>query len=140
LNTLTGDAVASGSADWAVWRPSDAYTVGIEEEVMLLDPDGWGLTQRGDEVLAQASEGLTGRCAAETHEAALELRTGPHATVRDAIAEMRELRALLAHELADLGMAAASSGTHPGPAAEPTKVSPSSRYQVIHQTMRGLAR
>jgi gamma-glutamyl:cysteine ligase YbdK (ATP-grasp superfamily) len=60
--------------------------VGIEEEIMLLDPDGWGLAQRGDEVLAQAGEDLAGRCAAETHEAALELRTNPHATVGEAIA------------------------------------------------------
>jgi carboxylate-amine ligase len=29
---------------------------------------------------------------------------------------------------------------YPGPTAEPTKVSPSGRYQVIHRTMRGLAR
>ena len=62
---------------------------------MLLDPIGWGLTQRGDEVLSQAGANLAGHCAAETHEAALELRTAPHATVRDAIDELRELRSLL---------------------------------------------
>lgn len=107
---------------------------------MLLDPDGWVLSQRGDEVLSHAGPGLAGHCAAETHEAALELRTGPHATVREAIDEMRELRRLLTLELADLGLAAASAGTYPGPSAEPTRVSPSSRYQVIHRTMRGLAR
>jgi carboxylate-amine ligase len=114
--------------------------VGIEEEVMLLDPDDWGLTQRGDEVLSRAGQKLAGRCAAETHEAALELRTAPHPTVREAVDEMRELRRLLARDLAGLGMAAASCGTHPGPVSEPTRVSPSSRYQVIHRTMRGLAR
>jgi carboxylate-amine ligase len=140
LDTLTGRTAPMGRVQWATWRPSEAYTVGIEEEVMLLDPAGWGLTQRGDEVLSQAGAELAGRCAAETHEAALELRTGPHPTVRAAIAEMRELRALLERDLARLGMAAASSGTHPGPVSEPTKVSPSSRYQVIHRTMRGLAR
>jgi glutamate---cysteine ligase / carboxylate-amine ligase len=114
--------------------------VGIEEEVMLLDPRGWGLTQRGDEVLSQAGAELAGRCAAETHEAALELRTAPHSTVREAIVEMRELRTLLGQELGRLGMAAASCGTHPGPVSEPTSVSPSGRYQIIHRTMRGLAR
>ncbi len=107
---------------------------------MLLDPNGWALTQRADEVLSQADETLAGRCAAETHEAALELRTGAHRTVREAAAEMRELRGLLARDLARMGLAAASAGTYPGPMTEPTKVSPSSRYQVIHRTMRGLAR
>ncbi len=140
LETLTGRPASMGSAGWATWRPSEAYTVGIEEEVMLLDPDGWGLTQRGDEVLALAGPELAGRCAAETHEAALELRTAPHATVREAIAELRELRSLLVGDLARLGMAAASCGAHPAPMTEPTKVSPSSRYQVIYQTTRDLAR
>ncbi len=107
---------------------------------MLLDPDGWGLTQRADDVLSIAGEHLAGHCAAETHEAALELRTSPHATVRDAIAELRELRSMLARQLTELGLAAASAGTHPAPMTEDTKVSPSSRYQVIQQTMRGLAR
>jgi glutamate---cysteine ligase / carboxylate-amine ligase len=127
-------------ADWATWRASEAYTVGIEEEVMLLDPADWTLTHRGDEVLSRAGEDLAGRCAAETHEAALELRTAPHATVREAIAELHELRTLLTRDLARLGLAAAACGTHPAPITGPTKVSPSTRYQVIYETMRDLAR
>lgn len=107
---------------------------------MLLDPAEWTLTQRADEVLSHAGEALAGHCAAETHEAALELRTAPHATVREATNEMREMRRLLVSDLARLGLAAASAGTYPGPITEATKVSPSSRYQVIHRTMRGLAR
>ena len=140
VQTLMGRTTPSGRGAWAAWQPSEAYTVGIEEEVMLLDPADWALAQRGDEVLSRAGEGLEGKCAAETHEAALELRTGPHASVRDAIAEMRELRRLLARDLVKLGLAGASAGMYPGPTAEPTRVSPSSRYQVIHRTMRGLAR
>jgi len=134
-----GEATPGGLAEWSAWRPSEAYTIGIEEEIMLLDPDGWGLTQRADEVLSVAGEHLAGHCAAETHEAALELRTAPHTTVRDAIAELRELRSMLVRHLGELGLAAASAGMHPAPMTEDTKVSPSSRYQVIHQTMRGLA-
>ena len=140
LETLTGRATPQGRAEWATWRPSEAYTVGIEEEIMLLDPTDWGLAERGDEVLSGAGEALAGRCAAETHDAALELRTGPHATVREAVAELRELRRLLANDLTRLGMAAAACGTYPGAVEEPSRVSPSSRYQVIQQTMRGLAR
>jgi glutamate---cysteine ligase / carboxylate-amine ligase len=140
FGTLTGHSATRDVADWAAWHPSEAYTVGVEEEIMLLDPDSWELTQRGDEVLSTAGPDLLGRCAAETHEAALELRTSPHATVREAIAELRELRTLLIRHLEDLGLAAAACGTHPGLIAGPTRVSPSSRYQVIYRTMRDLAR
>lgn len=128
------------SVDWAAWRPSEPYTVGIEEEIMLLDPVTWGLTQRGDEVLSLAAPDLAGRCAAETHDAALELRTAPHGTVREAIAELRELRSLLMRDLTTMGMAAAAAGMHPAPMTEPAKVSPSSRYQAIYRTTRDLAR
>jgi carboxylate-amine ligase len=113
--------------------------VGIEEEVMLLDPSGWSLCERGDEVLSWASDDLAGRLAAETHEAALELKTGPHSTVRDAVAELRDLRARLAADVERLGIAAAAAGMYPGAASRQTKVSPSSRYQIIERTMRGLA-
>ena len=62
---------------------------------MLLDPGTLRLAQRADEVLAVLSDDLAGRCSAETHEAALELVTGAHATVGDAIAELGRLRARL---------------------------------------------
>ena len=29
--------------DWWRWRAGDDYSVGLEEEVMLLDPDDWSL-------------------------------------------------------------------------------------------------
>src|SRR5204862_6344101 len=126
LQSLTRRSAPFAGGPWAAWRLPEAYTVGLEEEVMLLDPDGWELTQRGVEVLSQAGEALAGHCAAETHEAALELKTGPHGAVRDAINEMRELRRLLARDLARLGMAGACAGMYPGPTGEPTRVSPSS--------------
>jgi glutamate---cysteine ligase / carboxylate-amine ligase len=40
---------------WADWNPGAAeapWTVGIEEEVMLLEPNAWNLTSRSEEVLA----------------------------------------------------------------------------------------
>jgi carboxylate-amine ligase len=125
---------------WADWQPSTPYTVGLEEEVMLLDPDSWMLAQRADEVLAVLGDELAGHCSAETHEGALELNTRPHATVGGAIAELSGLRARLAHHARDLGLATAVAGMHPGPMAEEPRVSPARRYQLVHRTMRGIAR
>jgi hypothetical protein len=34
------------AAAWATWNRSEAYTVGLEEEVMLLDPERWALAHR----------------------------------------------------------------------------------------------
>jgi carboxylate-amine ligase len=126
--------------DWSAWRPSTPYTIGLEEEVMLLDPEDWSLAQRSDDVLPQLPPGLAKHVSAETHQAAIELATDPHNTVRDAIAQLRDLRIWLAEELDDLGLAVAAAGTHPSALWTETLVSPASRYQVIQRTMADLAR
>jgi glutamate---cysteine ligase / carboxylate-amine ligase len=130
----------AAAVQWAAWQPSTLYSVGLEEEVMLLDPGTWTLAQRADRLLAVVGDDLVGSCSAETHEAALELTTSPHATVGGAIAELGRLRARLTRDARAIGLAAAVAGMHPGTMAEDPRVSPSGRYQLVHQTMRGIAR
>jgi carboxylate-amine ligase len=125
---------------WATWQASTPYTVGIEEEVMLLDPGDWSLAQRSDDVLPQLPPGLAEHVSAETHQGAIELATDPHETVADAIEQLSELRAWLADELEAQGLAVAAAGTHPFAMWNETRVSPASRYQVILRTMADLAR
>jgi carboxylate-amine ligase len=126
--------------DWAAWQASAPYSVGLEEEVMLLDAGDFSLAQRSDDVLPRLPAELAAHVSAETHQAAIELATRPHATVGEAIAELRELRAWLGAELVGLGLAVAGSGTHPFARWTETRVSPASRYQVILRTMADLAR
>jgi carboxylate-amine ligase len=130
----------SGAGHWASWQPSAPYTIGVEEEVMLLDPGTWRLAQRADDVLALLGDDLAGHCSAETHEAALELATGVHATVAGAIADLGRLRAQLGRDARSIGLAIAAAGMHPGRMAEDPQVSSSGRYQLVHRTMRGIAR
>ena len=125
---------------WSAWQSSAPYTIGVEEEVMLLDPEDWSLAQRSDEILPLLPPGLAEHVSAETHQAAIELATDPHHRVGDAIAQLRHLRVWLAEELSDLGLAVAAAGTHPSALWTETLVSPASRYQVIQRTMADLAR
>lgn len=125
---------------WSAWQASRPYTLGVEEEVMLLDPDDWTLAQRSDDVLPRLPDALAAHVSAETHQAAIELNTDVHERVADAIGQMRHLRTWLAEELADLGLAVAAAGTHPSALWTETRVSPASRYQVIQRTMADLAR
>jgi glutamate---cysteine ligase / carboxylate-amine ligase len=107
---------------------------------MLLDPETWTLAQRADRLLAGLGDDLVASCSAETHEAALELTTAPHATVAGAIAELGRLRERLARDAQAIGLATATAGMHPGEMAEDSQVSPTGRYQLVQQTMRGIAR
>lgn len=127
---------------WAAWaEPHELgpYTVGIEEEVMLLDEVSWALAHRIDSVLPR----LLGRDAsftAETHGSALEIQTGVHATVGSGIEELGALRRDLAGTLEALSMRAASAGTHPFAVWQEIVVSAGERYQFVYGSMRELAR
>ena len=125
---------------WAAWRASTPYTVGVEEEVMLLHPDDWRLAQEIDAVLPALSSELAGHVTAETHGAAVELATGVHGTVAAAGAELSELRARLAGELDALGLRTAAAGMHPFTVWHETRVSTGQRYQFVYGSMRELAR
>jgi gamma-glutamyl:cysteine ligase YbdK (ATP-grasp superfamily) len=83
---------------------------------------------------------LSARTAPETHAGALELATGVHSGVGSAVAELASLRARLAHELAAMGLLAASSGTYPLAHPGEFRVSTGARYGAIGESMRGLAR
>jgi carboxylate-amine ligase len=131
---------ARASHDWATWARSRPYTVGVEEEVMLLDPGDWSLAQRSDDVLPRTSDDLARHLSAETHQAAIELATDPHETIVGAMDQLGALRRRVDGEMHDLGLAVGGSGTHPFALWSETVVSPSSRYQVILRTMVELAR
>jgi carboxylate-amine ligase len=129
--------------DWAIWGSDPSrppWTVGIEEEVMLLDPAGWSLAHRIDTLLPELSQRLAGSVSAETHACTLELATGPHATVRAAAAELYALRVALAEELEPLGLRPAVAGTHPLAHGHEVEVSGGARYQLLHEGLRELAR
>jgi carboxylate-amine ligase len=128
---------------WAEWNPEAAatpWTVGVEEEVMLLDPGDWSLASRVDEVLVALPTEVSDRAAAETHGSALELATRPHQTVGAAIGELADLRAGLAASLAERDLCAAVCGTHPFAQWDEIEISQGARYRSIYASMRELAR
>jgi carboxylate-amine ligase len=135
-----------GEADipaWALWSDAGArtpWTVGVEEELMLVDAATGALASRSEEVLAALPDSIAGHARAETHGSALELATDPHRTVGDAVRQLGALRAGLREALEPLGLAAAVAGTHPLARAEDTEVSPGARYQYLHDSLRELAR
>ena len=107
---------------------------------MLLDPRDWSLAPAIDDVLEALPEELRDHVSSETHSSAAELRTGVHARVGDAIAELGQLRAQLSAVLEPLGLAAATAGTHPSAVWHEMAVSSRERHQEVYGSMRELAR
>jgi carboxylate-amine ligase len=125
---------------WSKWRHGNEYTLGVEEEVMLLDPRDWSLAPAIDEVLAALPAELRDHVSSETHSSAAELRTGVHTTVADAVAELGRLRSQLSAVCGSLGLAAATAGTHPSAVWHEMAVSTRERHQEVYGSMRELAR
>jgi len=126
---------------WAEWNTAvEPYTLGVEEEVMLIDPhQGWALAQRIEDVLDQLPPELVGRVSAETHQAAIELKSDPHESVDNLAEDLQRLRLDLVTLLERMGLDAGAAGMHPTALWSEMEVTSAGRYQVIRQTMRDLA-
>jgi carboxylate-amine ligase len=137
------EALADTAPAWATWAEPHQlgpYTVGIEEEVMLLDATSWALAHRIDSVLPRLPRPDSESFTAETHGSALEIQTGVHGRIDDAVDELATLRGELDAVLRPLSMRAASAGTHPFAVWQEIVVSAGERYQFVYGSMRELAR
>src|SRR5437868_13751530 len=75
----------------------DPYTLGVEEEYMLLDPETWDLVQHIDSVLAAVVEGEhSERLHAELMQSVLEVTTPVCRTAGDVHRHLAELRGYVA--------------------------------------------
>ena len=144
LDLVVGDGDWPGGSCpwWARWSDGldQRYTLGVEEEVMLLEPSDWSLAQSSDEVLRRLSDELSAQTSPETHAAVVELATGIHSDVDRVVTELASLRNRFARELSAMGLTAATAGTHPLTVREETEVSGAARYRDLDDSMRVLAR
>jgi len=99
----------------APFEAQTAMTVGLEEELMLLDPETFDLVPHAPELLARVHGDA--RFKEEMPAAQLEIAVAPAATVADGAAALREARHLLAAAAEGLALVA-GAGVHPFAAAE----------------------
>ena len=98
-----------------VFEASDDFTVGIEEEFQILDPETLELTQRFEELEAAcaADDVLKDAAAGELISSEIEIRSKPGRDLADALDSQRENRRLLFGLAARAGVLLGSTGTHP---------------------------
>src|SRR3712207_1329174 len=113
---------------WFEWSECSSYTVGAEEEMMLVHPPGWALAQTNESVLPALPSPLTQRVQGETHGSALEIGSEPHDRVKDVEADLHGLRRDLTEVLEPMGLRAACAGTHPFAVWHDTVISGGERY------------
>ena len=117
------------------------FTLGVEEEYMLLDPDGLDLIDRV-EMFLEAEHGgeFAGSVSCELFQSEVEVHTPVCANLPQLDRELRRLREHVARQAADLGVRVASAGTHPFALFEHQHVTHRLRYRNIIEQLQYPAR
>jgi glutamate---cysteine ligase / carboxylate-amine ligase len=120
---------------------SDPYTLGVEEEYMLLDARSFDLVQHIDTVLA-AVQGhpLESQVNAELMQSVLEIATPVCRTAGDVHRELTNLRELVSGVARENGMRLGSAGTHPFSLFERQRITARDRYRALVDQLQYIAR
>jgi carboxylate-amine ligase len=109
------------------------YTLGIEEEHMLVDADDLALAPRVERVVEEIGDDRVKR---ELMQCQIELATSPQRTVAAAEDELRELRSRVIGIGAQLGLRLAGGGTHPFSYSESQPYTVCDRYRELAAALR----
>ncbi len=120
---------------------SDPYTLGVEEEYMLLDGTTFDLVQHIDTVLA-AMQGheLEPQVNAELMQSVLEIATPVCTTAGDVMTELTKLRGYVCTVAREHGLRVGSAGTHPFSLFERQRITAKDRYRALVDQLQYVAR
>src|SRR5919198_2425597 len=118
-----------------------SYTIGIEEELMLVDEDTLELANSIEGVLdAVAERPKQGEVKPELMESVCEIATTPCKDTGQAGRQLRALRQLVYDVAQERGLLIGSAGTHPFAMWEDQRVSSRPRYRELIAALRFVAR
>ncbi|HET9103553.1 MAG TPA: carboxylate-amine ligase [Solirubrobacteraceae bacterium] len=113
------------------------FTLGIEEELMILDAETFELVNAIEAMLEPTPQG---EIKPELMESVLEISTDPCADISEAGTQLRSLRAQVATTARAKGMAIGSAGTHPFAMWEDQRIVARPRYRDLISALRFVAR
>ncbi len=114
------------------------YTVGVEEELMIVDPSSLDLVSAIDSILGE--EPPAGTIQPELLESVLEVATSPCADIGQAAQELHALRAFASRRAGTQGLAIGAAGTHPFARWEDQRVVAADRYRGLIRYLGFVAR
>ncbi|HVS29554.1 MAG TPA: carboxylate-amine ligase [Solirubrobacteraceae bacterium] len=114
-----------------------SYTLGIEEELMILDAETLELTNAVEAMLETPA---SGEIKPELMESVLEIATPPCAGTEEAGKELRTLRRLVCESAQLKQLAIGSAGTHPFAMWEDQRIVARPRYRDLVSALRFVAR
>jgi glutamate---cysteine ligase / carboxylate-amine ligase len=124
-----------------VFEDSTDFTVGLEEEFSLLDPQNLSLVNEFERLfaLAQRDEVLAESVAGELISSEIEIRSGKGSDFGDAVARQQERRNRLFELAAGEGVALGATGAHPWSAWQEQRIIDTEHYRRVEEGLKYVA-
>ena len=120
--------------------PDHVFTLGIEEELQIIDPETRELRSYIQQILADGKIVLKEQIKPEMHQSIVEIGTEICSDARDARRQITALRTELARLAAQHGLVIASAGTHPFSHWMDQLITVNERYTTVVNDMQQVAR
>jgi len=119
-------------------KPS--FTLGIEEEFQIIDPQSRELKSHIQEMFAEGASRLKDQIKKEMHQSVVEVGTSVCSNIKDAKEEVKKLRRDMIKLAKESGLRLASAATHPFADWRAQEIYPDERYKNIVEDMQLVAR
>src|SRR5690348_9988557 len=116
------------------------FTLGIEEEYMVLDPVTYELKSHEQKIVHEGQKVIKDKVKAEMHQAVVEVGTDICTDVDEAYKDVAQLRKTISDIAHGLGFAMGAAGTHPFSHWESQLITDHARYNEIVNELQEAAR
>ncbi|HYF63390.1 MAG TPA: carboxylate-amine ligase [Herpetosiphonaceae bacterium] len=121
-------------------HPEFPFTIGIEEEYQIIDPETRELKSYITQIIDEGQLVLREQMKPEMHQSIVEVGTHVCRTTGEARAEILRLRGAIGSLAASKGLRIAASGTHPFSSWQKQDITPHERYFGVVKEMQEAAR
>ncbi len=119
--------------------PDFPFTIGIEEEYQVVDPETRELRSYITQILEEGQQILREQIKPEMHQSIIEVGTRPCRTIAEARVEVVRLRGSIAALAARNNLKIIAAGTHPISSWVDQEITPFDRYKGVVAEMQQLA-
>jgi len=116
------------------------FTLGIEEEFQIVDPQTRELRSHVSEILAESKTLLGEQVKPEMIQSMIEVNTGICKDIKAARTDITNLRAILSGLVRKQGLEIVAAGTHPFSRWQDQKIFENARYELIVEENQMIAR
>jgi len=117
-----------------------SFTLGVEEEYMVLDPVTYELKSHEQKIVHEGQKVIKDKVKAEMHQAVVEVGTDICTDVDEAYKDVAQLRKTISEIASGLGFAMGAAGTHPFSHWESQLITDHARYNEIVNELQEAAR